>query len=232
MKSDLFHSTEKAPGMFAILVVILPSEYTGGEIHVSHDGGSTIFENAKGSAFETTILAWYTDVTHEVKEITSGYRLALTYHLINTSPGIVSSIPLSDDTSLQNLREIFSRWSDNIYPPLAVNQAVAYAFTHEYSSASLGEAIFKGKDHCIASFLKDAGDAESVLVLMGWLSAHVEGRTGDDGWQVCEGDGDRPDYGHNSGTYETPVMSHVLETEFMVEDVPRYGGKEGRDLQN
>ena len=40
-------------------------------IHLSHGGESKVFDNAKDSAFDTTILAWYTDVTHEVKEITS-----------------------------------------------------------------------------------------------------------------------------------------------------------------
>ena len=222
-KADLVHSTEKAPGMFATLVVVLPSEFTGGEIHVSHGGESKILDNAKDSAFETTVLAWYTDVTHEVKEITSGYRLALSYHLINTSPGINPPRLPSSDSSLQSVREIFSKWSRNEYPALRVNQAVAYGFVHEYSDASLREVIMKGKDHHITSILKHAGDLEGVLVLMGWLNAYVEGCTSDHGWQIYAGDGDFPEFGWDSGTETTPVMSHVFETKMWLESV--------RDLQ-
>jgi hypothetical protein len=87
-RADHFHSTEKVPGMFATVVVVLPSELTGGDIHVSQNGDTGVHDTSENSAFETEFLAWYTDVTHEVREITSGYRLALSYHLINTSPDI------------------------------------------------------------------------------------------------------------------------------------------------
>lgn len=223
---DPSHSTEKAPGMFASLVVVLPSEFTGGEIHVSHGDKSMVFDNAKDSAFETTSLAWYTDVTHEVKEITSGYRLALSYHLINTSPGITPPPLPSDDSSLQHLREIFSRWSNNEYPALKVNPVVAYAFTHEYSDVSLQEAIFKGGDQHMASILKQAGDMEGVFVLMGWLKVHVEGCTSDDGWQTFDDYyGSAPEYGLDTGTRDFPVMTHVFETKFWVKDLRDLQGK-------
>lgn len=211
--------------MFATLVIVLPSEFTGGEIHVSHNGESKVFDNAKDSAFETTILAWYTDVTHEVKEITSGYRLALSYHLINTSPGIGSPHLPSGDSSLQHLREIFSKWSGNQYPSLKANQVVAYGFTHEYSSASLREVILKGEDQHITAILKDAGDSEGLLTLMGWLNASVEGGTADHGWQIYEGYDDSPEYGWDTGTYDRPVMSHVYEAKLWVDGIQDMQGR-------
>ena len=213
--------------MFATLVVVLPSEFTGGEIHVSHGDKSTVFDGARDSAFETTVLAWYTDVTHEVKEITSGYRLALSYNLINTSPGISPPRLPSGDSCLQHLHEIFSKWSNGGYQPLEGSQAIAYAFTHEYSRASLRETIFKGKDQHLASVFKHVGDEEGVLVLMGWLNARVEGSTGDHGWQVYDayGEDESPEYGHDRGTYYTPVMSHVYETKVWVEDLRDIQGK-------
>jgi len=211
--------------MFATLVVVLPSEFTGGEIHVSHGGDSEVFDNAKDSAFETTILAWYTDVTHEVKEITSGYRLALSYHLINSSPGInIPHLP-SDDSSLQRLRETFHKWSHNEYPSLDANKVVAYGFTHTYSDASLREVIIKGQDQHIASILKQAGDSEGVLVLMGWLNAYVEGSTGNSGWQTYEGGEDFPEYGPSTGTRDSPVMSHVHETKMWVDGIQDMQGR-------
>ena len=211
--------------MFSTLVVILPSEYTGGEIHVSHGGKNMVFDTSKDSAFETTIVAWYTDVTHEVKEITSGYRLALSYYLINTSPGISAPQLPSDDSVLQHLRSIFSRWSKGGYPSFGHDKFLAYVFAHEYSSVSLREAILKGKDQHIASILKHAGDAEEVFVLMGLLTAQVEGCTSSESWAIYDGDGDGPQYGFATGSMDCPVMSHVFETKFWVEDIRDMQGK-------
>ena len=211
--------------MFATLVVVLPSEFTGGEIHLSHGGENIVFDNAEDSAFETTILAWYTDVTHEVKEITSGYRLALSYHLINTSPGIDLPHLPSDDSSLQHLREIFHKWSHDEYPSLDADKIVAYGFTHLYSDASLRELIIKGQDQYIASILKQAGDSEGVLVLMGWLNACVEGSTGNSGWQTYEGYEDFPEYGRSTGTRDSPVMSAVHETKTWVDGIQDMHGR-------
>ncbi|RYP13933.1 hypothetical protein DL767_010525 [Monosporascus sp. MG133] len=61
------------------------------------------------STFGLTALAWYSDVTHEIKEITSGYRLVLTYNIIQedgykTSAGYF----LRQQTHLQSL---IARWS-------------------------------------------------------------------------------------------------------------------------
>jgi hypothetical protein len=212
--------------MFATLVVVLPSEFTGGDIHVCHGDKNMVFDNAKDSAFDTTILAWYTDVTHEVKEITSGYRLALSYHLIDTSPGITSPHLPTGDSSLQHLREIFSKWSNDQYPSLKADQIIAYVLTHEYSSASLREVIIKGKDQHITSILKNAGDSEGVLILMGFLNVRVQGCTSSEGWQTYDGPGDSPDYGSDSGTYDTPVMSHAEKAETWMDGIRDLQGRE------
>ena len=212
--------------MFATLVIVLPSEYTGGEIHLSHGGETMVFDNANDSLVETTSLAWYTDVTHEVKEIASGHRLALSYNLINTSPGIIPPHIPSDHSSFQRLREVFSRWSNDEYLESGSGAAVAYVFSHEYSHASLQEVIFKGEDQQVASMLKWVGDAEGIAVFMGWLNVAVQGYTGDDGWETYQGYPEQvPDYGDTTGTYESPVMSQVHETNIWVEELRDMQGK-------
>jgi hypothetical protein len=69
-------STEKSEGMFATMIIILPSAYTGGQVHVSHSNQKQTFDFSSTSLSSTAVLAWYTDVKHEVKPVTSGYRLA------------------------------------------------------------------------------------------------------------------------------------------------------------
>lgn len=59
--------TEKADGMFATIVVVPPSKFKGGSLHVSHGSLSTVYDCSPKSLTETNVLAWYTDVMHEVK---------------------------------------------------------------------------------------------------------------------------------------------------------------------
>jgi hypothetical protein len=74
--------TEKVPGMFGTLVVCLPSEHTGGEVHLKHNQKQQVLQTAESSAHELSALAWYSEVQHEIKPVLSGYRLVLTYNLI------------------------------------------------------------------------------------------------------------------------------------------------------
>jgi len=51
-------SSEKAPRMFATLVVALPSKHEGGEVRVTHAGKTEILETSKFSEFDFSYLAW------------------------------------------------------------------------------------------------------------------------------------------------------------------------------
>lgn len=58
-----FGSTEKAEGMFATIIIILPLLYTGGEVDAKH---GSVTETFQFPPFSTSALAWYTEVMHEV----------------------------------------------------------------------------------------------------------------------------------------------------------------------
>ncbi|EGN96309.1 hypothetical protein SERLA73DRAFT_76286 [Serpula lacrymans var. lacrymans S7.3] len=105
--------TEKANGMFATIIIVLPSLYSGGQVHVSHGASKQIFDLASSSAFTTSLLAWYTDVMHEVKPVASGYRLALSYNLIHTSTGLAPSIP-DMESATWKIRRIFPQFKYNV----------------------------------------------------------------------------------------------------------------------
>ncbi|MCJ1391367.1 hypothetical protein MMC18_004230 [Xylographa bjoerkii] len=79
--------TEKTSGMFGTLVICLPSEHVGGAVCLTHGQEKKTFETAEASIFNTTYIAWYADVTHEIKPIQSGYRWVLTYNLTSASSG-------------------------------------------------------------------------------------------------------------------------------------------------
>lgn len=95
----LLTSAEEAKGAFATMVVILPSLFTGGAVHLSHGPFSVVHDYSAQSQVETVVLSWYTDVAHKFQPITSGYRLALYYNLVHITPPSVNRT-LSTDPAL------------------------------------------------------------------------------------------------------------------------------------
>lgn len=51
-------STEKTPAMFGTLVICLPSEHTGGAVHLTHGHKEKTFGTAEFSTFNITYIAW------------------------------------------------------------------------------------------------------------------------------------------------------------------------------
>jgi hypothetical protein len=79
--------TEKAPGMFATLVVVLPSVSTGGELVVQHKGREVSLDLHCDEPSEAVFAAFYADCLHEVLPVTSGCRLTLVYNLLRKKKG-------------------------------------------------------------------------------------------------------------------------------------------------
>ncbi|KZT35176.1 hypothetical protein SISSUDRAFT_1064684 [Sistotremastrum suecicum HHB10207 ss-3] len=141
--SHLELSTEKSDGMFATVVIVLPTIFEGGQLHMSHSNQAKIFDVSENSAFGTSFMAWYTDVRHEVKPITSGYRLALSYNLV--APIGVARPALSDcSRSVEAVRKVLLTWKDNFSP--STPNKLAYLLDHKYSSVGLKNRILKGSD--------------------------------------------------------------------------------------
>ncbi|KAH6891853.1 hypothetical protein BKA70DRAFT_1571656 [Coprinopsis sp. MPI-PUGE-AT-0042] len=144
--------TEKAPGMFATVTVVLPTEYNGGQICLSHSGMSETLDLAKSAEMETSILAWYTGVKHEMKPITSGYRLVLSYNLIHTSPGKPRPVLPDMCGGVHRLRQVLERWREGKYPPNCFPSTsppfFAYILERKYDENDLlhGTDRLKGAD--------------------------------------------------------------------------------------
>ena len=86
--------TEKAPGMFATLVIVLPSVYTGGELIIRHNKREVELNLCCEDASElVAFAAFYADCVHEVKPVTSGCRLTLIYNLLRPGSGQLPQAP-------------------------------------------------------------------------------------------------------------------------------------------
>ena len=74
--------TQKENGMFATMIIQLPSYFEGGKLTIRHAGKEKVVDfDGENSVFCCKYAALYCDCEHEVAEIKSGYRVALVYSL-------------------------------------------------------------------------------------------------------------------------------------------------------
>ena len=79
--------TEKLPGMFGTLVIVLPSLFAGGGLVVRHKGREVQLDLNRNDPAEVGFAAFYADCVHEVLPITEGSRLTLVYNLVRPDGG-------------------------------------------------------------------------------------------------------------------------------------------------
>jgi predicted 2-oxoglutarate/Fe(II)-dependent dioxygenase YbiX len=153
--------TEKAPGMFATMVLVLPSTHSGGELVIKHLDREVVLDPRPEEPSEIGFAAFYADCVHEVRPVTKGCRLALIYNLRFIGKGRALKAP---DYRAEHGRvvELLRSWAsaedeaDKLIVPLE----------HAYTPAELSFSALKGADAGAASVLvKAAAEADCDLHL-------------------------------------------------------------------
>jgi len=103
--------SEKIPGMFATLIIELPSIHTGGELIIRHAGREERVESRPIDPSEAAFAAFYADCVHEVLPVTSGCRLTLIYNLSRQGRGAQPQPP-SYTAEQSRLAALLHRWSE------------------------------------------------------------------------------------------------------------------------
>lgn len=101
--------TEKIPGMFATLVIVLPSIYTGGELIVRHGDREARIDLYRSEPSEAAFAAFYADCVHEVLPVKSGCRLTLIYNLVRNARTQPIEPPRYDNQQTQ-VTALLQRW--------------------------------------------------------------------------------------------------------------------------
>lgn len=84
---------------------------------------------------------------HEITEVTSGYRLILTYNLINANPDNPVKVPTALAAKMKELEEALLLWKDNYKKSASKSPTVlAYILEHLYTEQSLSYSGLKGGD--------------------------------------------------------------------------------------
>jgi hypothetical protein len=141
--------SEKVPGMFGTLVICLPSEHSGGDVRLVHGMTERILQTSPTSAFDLSLLAWYSDVQHEVRYVISGYRLVLTYNLVQDQAMPKLTAAALDDSHMR-LEKLLASWKTDF----AHLDKVVYPLEHQYTQASLSLQSLKGHDAAKGKYIE------------------------------------------------------------------------------
>src|SRR5205814_2095368 len=143
--------TEKVPGMFATLVIVLPSAHSGGELIVRHLGREVVFDLRPEDPSEVGFVAFYADCVHEVRPLATGCRLALVYNL--RFAGKRRSLEAPDYRAEQErVAQLLRSWAGAADEP----DKLILPLEHAYSPAELSFGALKGADAGVASVLVGA----------------------------------------------------------------------------
>ncbi|KAF4994983.1 hypothetical protein FGRMN_5430 [Fusarium graminum] len=158
--------SEKEQGMIGTLVV-------------------TSYSTAPSSKFDLTSISWYSDVTHEVTTLISGYRLVLTYKLFVLGGGeSFSASTVFEQTD--HLKTMLNKWQTQS-PGL---EKLMYPLDHLYTESSLCLQNLKGRDRAVTHALNDICSAAGFYLLLAHAT-HV--KNGEDEYGAW-GDGSEEDH--------------------------------------
>ena len=153
--------TEKVAGMFATMVLVLPSIHDGGALVVRHRDREAVLDPRPEEPSEIGFAAFYADCVHEVLPVTAGHRITLVYNLRFLGKRKPLSAP---DYRAEQKRaaDLLRRWGEGKNKP----DKLILPLEHAYTPAELSFTALKGADAGMASVLvKAAADADCEIHL-------------------------------------------------------------------
>jgi len=190
--------TEKSPGMFGTLVIVLPSEHAGGELVVSHGEKEVTVSLANNEVSAIRFAAFYADCEHEVKPIVSGNRVCLIYNLIRRPRA--SSLDarekkrarleiLKDDAASPDIdHEVtISKIAQELSQRLGTSTGgkpakLVCILSHYYNPVDLAPSSLKSGDLIVTNALTKAAEQAGITVYLGIL--HIFASRYDEEWGV------------------------------------------------
>lgn len=163
-----FHrDTEKEKGMFASLILQLPTEegYTGGKLVVKHNSKKKKFDCHMASTLGFCYTVFFADCLHELREIESGTRLCLAFNLVKRDSPLDSMVKGFTPEKLQRVEAALEPWWEEARTGKAnvLGGKLAIPLLHQDTEANLSFAGLKGEDRTVAEVSKECGDKSQML---------------------------------------------------------------------
>lgn len=160
--------TEKVDGMFATLVVCLPSRHRGGELIVRHGEREVTIDVGRTEVTGINYAAFYADCVHEIRPITDGYRVCLVYNLI--SQGANLSAP-EHKGPIAEISRALSAWAATDELPTKL----IHILEHHYTPAGLSFRGLKNGDAAAAQVLIRAAANTECDIHLAMISIRESG---------------------------------------------------------
>ncbi len=204
--------SEKEKGMFGSLVVSLPFEHTGGELVVSFEGVEKVVAFADESGnYKIGYAAFYADCDHEIKPLTSGYRICLVYNLVQQKSGKAIQLT-SVETYAQRLSEIFAKEQSlgHTKPHIVL---LGHQYTPENFSIHGLKLNDRPKAEALLSAAKKAGCYAKLCLVTSYLEGAPENGGGYDGYDDEYGEELDEDIEMDEVYDESLYIEHWLKNE-------------------
>jgi hypothetical protein len=236
--------SEKSDGMIGTLVVTLPSSFRGGEMTVEQHGEVMAF---RGSRADLQLVAFYADCRHEVRPVTSGTRVVLTYNLL--TKGIATTMsphvePRMLDALSAALQHHFDtplagRFGGEAAPP----DRFVYLLDHEYTARGLHWDLLKGADAARATALRTAAERLDCEVFLAQADVHetwncesepaewhpYRRRSYRDSWDDFDDDYDDED---GSADDAEPILSDLIDSDIELRNWVASGSKKAAAISS
>jgi len=161
--------SEKEPGMFGTLVIGLPSAHTGGKFHLRFDGKEEIIDFSKaGKDYSLPFVGFFADCEHEIKPVTKGYRLSLTYNLVQKKGSTITAPIFKEQVS--DLTEVMGQWHKQ-----AETLPAVILLDHQYTPSNFSFDRLKLHDTPRVQAIFDAAEKADCFASLGLVTHHQSG---------------------------------------------------------
>ena len=150
-------------GLFGILIIQLPSNYTGGKLIVYHQGKKSEFDYS-GPDYRSNcyFTSFYVDCQHEVEKVTKGYRLCLIYNLVYKG---LDECPVPAGKQVSTIVSAMREWEEDI--EVDCPTVMTFLLEHKYSKGSLSLHLLKNCDQAVVDVLSQANAEVDFDVYVG-----------------------------------------------------------------
>ena len=167
--------SEKEKGMFGTLIIGLHSKHTGGAMVIRFDGEERVisFEEDTND-FLIPYTAFYADCEHEIKPVTSGYRVCLVYNLVKEDT--------KKDIKLEPRENMVSLLADLLKDKSDTETLIPHIILlgHQYTPENFSIKSLKLNDRAKADVLFRAADKAGYYAQLCLVTSYLSGSPASD----------------------------------------------------
>ncbi|MFC1759719.1 2OG-Fe(II) oxygenase [Planctomycetota bacterium] len=180
--------SEKVGRMVGSLVIVLPTKFAGGELIVRHGSARHNFDfSAAASEQHASYVAFYADCEHEVKRVTRGRRLAMTYNLSLKNTRKAKPTPTGRSSVDQNREADVLADSLRAWYARRHGDPIVFALEHQYTQKGLRAELLKGADRSLSDLISAASEKTNSRFYLVQIERHLlqyadDGSYGERSW--------------------------------------------------